>query len=242
MFGVPIDNLTLSETLDRVEEMIRNGGTHQHVVVNVDKIVKLQRDEKLREAILGCDLINADGQPIVWASRLLQSPLKERVTGIDLFESLVGRCAEKGFRPYLLGARQEVIEQVVKILKDQHPRLELAGWRNGYWDANQEREVIYGIRDTRPDILFVAISSPKKEFLLNKWKQDLRIPFVMGVGGTFDVISGLVKRAPVWMQKCGLEWLYRLLQEPRRLWRRYLVEDMAFFWLVLRELRQRKTS
>ena len=105
LFGVPIDNLTLEETVGRVETMIREGGTHQHVVVNVDKIVKLQRDPELRNAVLSCDLINADGQPIVWASRLLQHPLKERVTGVDLFDSLVARCAEKGYHPYLLGAR-----------------------------------------------------------------------------------------------------------------------------------------
>src|SRR2546427_4559137 len=106
LFGVPIDNLTLAETVDRIEEMIRSGGTHQHVVVNVDKIVKLQRDPQLREAIRDCDLINADGQPIVWASRILGQPLKERVTGIDLFGALVERSAERGFRPFLLGARQ----------------------------------------------------------------------------------------------------------------------------------------
>ncbi len=124
LFGVPVDNLTLAETVDRIEEMIRQGPTHQHVVVNVDKIVKLQRDPALREAILGCDLINADGQPVVWASRLLGRPLKERVTGIDLFGALVERCAARGYRPYLLGARQEVVEKVAELLK---PKVQLAG-------------------------------------------------------------------------------------------------------------------
>ena len=235
LFGVPIDNLTLEETLDRIEEMIRSGTTHQHVVVNVDKIIKLQSDPELHAAILDCDLINADGQPIVWASRLLQEPLKERVTGIDLFEALVCRCAVRGFRPYLLGAKQEVVERVAEILKAKHPNLHLAGLRSGYWSEDEEPEVVAAIKAARPDVLFVAMSSPKKEIFLRKWKDELRVPFVMGVGGTFDVVAGLVKRAPVWMQRCGLEWFYRLGQEPRRLWRRYLVEDVAFFRLFFRE-------
>jgi N-acetylglucosaminyldiphosphoundecaprenol N-acetyl-beta-D-mannosaminyltransferase len=231
LFGVPVDNLTLAETVDRVEEMIRRGPTHQHVVVNVDKIVKLQRDPALREAILGCDLINADGQPIVWASRLLGRALKERVTGIDLFGALIDRCGERGFRPYLLGARQEVVDKVAALLQ---PKVKLAGWRNGYWD--DDAAVVAQIRQAKPDLLFVAMSSPKKELFLKRWKDQLQVPFVMGVGGTFDVVAGLVSRAPKWMQAGGLEWLYRLGQEPRRMWRRYLVEDMPFFWLLIKEV------
>ena len=232
LFGVPVDNLTLAETVDRVEEMIRLGPTHQHVVVNVDKIVKLQKDLALREAILGCDLINADGQPVVWASRLLGRPLKERVTGIDLFGALIVRCAACKFRPYLLGARQEVVEKVAELLK---PQLQLAGYRNGYWSDTEEADVVAEVRRARPDILFVAMGSPKKELFLNRWKDELQVPFVMGVGGTFDVVAGQVRRAPQWMQRAALEWLYRLGQEPRRMWRRYLVEDMAFVGLLARE-------
>ena len=240
LFGVPIDNLTLEETLDRIEAMVRSGTTHQHVVVNVDKIVKLQSDPELRSAILDCDLINADGQPIVWASRLLGTPLKQRVTGVDLFEALVSRCAARGFRPYLLGARQEVVEQVAGILKAKHPTLQLAGFRNGYWNKDEEPSVVAQIKASNPGVLFVAMSSPKKEIFLRKWKDELRVPFVMGVGGTFDVVAGLVKRAPVWMQRSGLEWFYRLSQEPGRLWRRYLVEDMTFLGLLFREWRARR--
>lgn len=235
LFGVPIDNLTMAETLDRIEAMIRSGGAHQHVVVNVDKIVKLDRDPQLRAAILDCDLINADGQPIVWASRLLGRPLKERVTGVDLFAALIARSAERGFRPFLLGARQEVVERVAAILRARHPQLELAGFRNGYWPPDEEAAVVAQVRAARPDVLFVAMGSPKKELFLRRWKDELRVPFVMGVGGTFDVVAGVVQRAPVWMQRCGLEWFYRLLQEPGRMWRRYLVDDMRFFVLCWRE-------
>jgi N-acetylglucosaminyldiphosphoundecaprenol N-acetyl-beta-D-mannosaminyltransferase len=237
LFGIPIDNLTLGETVDRIEQLIRSGPTHQHVVINVDKIVKFQSEAKLREAILDCDLINADGQPVVWASRLLGKSLKERVTGIDLFSALIERCAERGFRPYLLGARQEIVEEVGRRLRVKHPNLNFAGIRNGYWRPEEETAVVTAIRETRPDILFVAMSSPKKEMFLLKWKGELSVPFVMGVGGTFDVVAGFVKRAPKWMQQCGLEWLYRLAQEPRRLWRRYFLEDMRFLALFLSEWR-----
>jgi N-acetylglucosaminyldiphosphoundecaprenol N-acetyl-beta-D-mannosaminyltransferase len=176
-------------------------------------------------------LINADGQPIVWASRLLGRALKERVTGIDLFGALIDRCGERGFRPYLLGARQEVVDKVAALLQ---PKVKLAGWRNGYWD--DDAAVVAQIRQAKPDLLFVAMSSPKKELFLKRWKDQLQVPFVMGVGGTFDVVAGLVSRAPKWMQAGGLEWLYRLGQEPRRMWRRYLVEDMPFFWLLIKEV------
>src|ERR1700722_3582648 len=208
LFGVPIDNLTLEETVGRVEEMIHEGETHQHVVVNVDKIVKRQNDLELRNAVLSCDLINADGQPIVWASRLLQNPLKERVTGVDLFDNLVARCAEKGYQPYLLGARQEIVEKVVEVLKLRHPNLKIAGSRNGYWHPAEEAQVVQEIKRAQPQMLFVAMGSPKKEIFLNRWKAELQTPFVMGVGGTFDVVAGLVRRAPLWMQKCGLEWFF----------------------------------
>ncbi|MCG3147376.1 MAG: UDP-N-acetyl-D-mannosaminuronic acid transferase [Verrucomicrobiae bacterium] len=233
LFDVPIDNLTMGETVARIEEMIHSGKPHQHVVVNVDKIVKLQRDQVLREAILGCDLINADGQPIVWASRILQNPLKERVTGIDLFSNLTRICHQKGYRIFLLGARQEVVAKVAAMVNP-------AGWRNGYWQPDEEAAVVAAIKAAKPDVLFVAMSSPKKELFLRKWKAELQIPFVMGVGGTFDVVAGVVKRAPRWMQQCGLEWLYRLGQEPGRMWRRYLVEDMAFFGLLAREWWRRR--
>jgi N-acetylglucosaminyldiphosphoundecaprenol N-acetyl-beta-D-mannosaminyltransferase len=235
LFDVPIDNLTIGETVDRIEEFIRRGGTHQHVVVNVDKLVKMQKDPALRAAVLECDLINADGQPVVWASRWLGRPLKERVAGIDLFHALISRSAERGWRPYLLGAKPEVVERAAKIVAAE---VKLAGWRDGYWKPAEEEKVVAAIREARPEILFVAISSPHKELFLNKWKAELQIPFVMGVGGTFDIVAGLTKRAPLWMQRCGLEWFYRLAQEPGRMWRRYLVEDLAFFKMLWRERRK----
>lgn len=235
MMGCQIDNLSMAETLETIERFIQTGQPHQHVVVNVDKLVKASRDEKLRRIINDCPLINVDGMPVVWASRLLGKPLKERVAGVDLFESLMGRSAEKGWRIYLLGAREDVVSKVKQIYEQKYSGLTIAGYRNGYWQPEEEAEVIQHIKAARPDVLFVAISSPKKEHFLGLYQAEMRIPFAMGVGGTFDVAVGKVKRAPVWMQNAGLEWFYRFLQEPRRMFRRYFLDDMFFFWLLLKE-------
>ncbi len=235
LMGCAVDNLNMEETLGVVDGFIRSGRPHQHVVVNVDKIVKASRDPALRQIINDCDLINADGMPVVWASRLLGKPLKERVTGVDLFEALMARAADKGWRVFLLGAREEVVGGVARLYPARYPGLTLAGYRNGYWKPDEEEQVVAQIAAARPDILFVAISSPKKEAFLARYQAAMKVPFAMGVGGTFDVAVGLVKRAPVWMQNAGLEWFYRFLQEPRRMFRRYFIDDMAFVALFARE-------
>lgn len=236
MMGCKIDNLSMEETLQTIEGFIHSGKPHQHVVVNVDKLVKASRDPELRQIINDCALINADGMPVVWASRLLGKGLKERVAGVDLFESLMQCSAQKGWRVFLLGAREEVVSGVSSIYQKKYPGLTLAGYRNGYWKQEEEAGVVEQIKAARADLLFVAISSPKKEQFLGKYQAEMRIPFAMGVGGTFDVAVGKVKRAPVWMQKSGLEWFYRFLQEPRRMFKRYFIDDIAFFWMLMREV------
>ena len=236
MMGCRIDNLSMEETLGRIEEFIRSGKPHQHVVVNVDKLVKASRDEGLRRIINACALVNVDGMPVVWASRLLGSPLKERVAGVDLFEALMRRSNERGWRVFLLGARADVVGAVAETYRRRYPQLVIAGWRDGYWQGEaEEAQVAEQVRASGADLLFVAISSPKKEQFLGKYQAHMRIPFAMGVGGTFDVAIGKVKRAPLWMQKSGLEWFYRFLQEPRRMFRRYFIEDMAFIGLLVKE-------
>lgn len=236
LMGCSIDNLSMEETLQTIEGFIHTGRPHQHVVVNVDKLVKASRDPELRQIINDCALVNVDGMPVVWASRLLGKPLKERVAGVDLFEALMRRAGEKGWRVFLLGAKEEVVGKVATTYQRKYPKLVLAGYRNGYWKGEaEEAQVVEQIRAARPDLLFVAISSPKKEQFLGRYQAEMKIPFAMGVGGTFDVAIGHVKRAPVWMQKSGLEWFYRFLQEPRRMFRRYFIEDMAFLRLLVKE-------
>jgi N-acetylglucosaminyldiphosphoundecaprenol N-acetyl-beta-D-mannosaminyltransferase len=242
IMGCGVDNLTMDETLDVIEGFVRSGTPHQHVVVNVDKVVKARDDAELRDIINDCALINADGMPVVWASRLLGTPLKERVAGVDLFEAIMARAAAVGWRVFLLGAREEVVSKVKAIYEAKYPGLAVAGHRNGYWRPEEEESVAEQVRAARTDILFVAISSPKKERFLGKWQSHMKVPFAMGVGGTFDVAAGLVKRAPLWMQKTGFEWFYRFLQEPRRMYRRYFIDDMAFFGMLGRELWSRRRA
>jgi N-acetylglucosaminyldiphosphoundecaprenol N-acetyl-beta-D-mannosaminyltransferase len=234
VLDLPVDDLTMEETLDAVDRFIAAGGVHQHVVVNVSKVVQASHDPELRSVIAACDLINADGQPILWAARLLGMPLRERVTGIDLMGRLIERAAERGHRLYLLGARPEVVAAVATRIRAEAPGAVIAGWRDGYWSPEEEPDVVAAIAAARPDILFVAFGSPAKERFLARWKDSIGAPFVMGVGGSFDVYAGRVKRAPAWMRRVGLEWLFRVSQEPGRMWRRYAGDAPRFAWLVLR--------
>ncbi len=236
IFNTRIHNLTMDETLDVIDRHIRRRKPLHHVVVNAAKIVAMQKDEKLRNAVNSADLINADGQAVVWAARFLGKPLKERVAGIDLMQNLVKRAPEKGYKIFFFGAREEIVKKVVDKYRREYGDAIITGYRNGYFTGAEEEQIARQIADSQADILFVAISSPKKEIFLEKHKQILgKVPFVMGVGGSFDVVAGKVKRAPRWMQRTGLEWLYRLLQEPRRMWKRYLVGNIRFVWLTLRE-------
>ncbi len=232
----PIDNLSRKETVALIEDMIRQRLSCQHVVINVDKLLKVRRDRKLHDIISQCDIINADGMPIVWVSRWLGQPLPERVAGIDLMHDLVSLSAQKNYRIFFLGARQDVVQAVVGKYRMLYPDINIVGFRNGYWPESEEEDVVNEIRAAAPDILFVAMSSPKKEMFLNRYRQKLRVPFVMGVGGSFDVVAGYTQRAPLWMQRRGLEWLFRLMQEPKRMWRRYLIGNTQFVFIVAREM------
>ncbi len=235
IMGCPIDSLSMDQTIAKIEDHIIKGKPCQHVVVNVAKFVEMHKDYDLSKIINECDLINVDGMPIVWASRLLGRPLPERVAGVDLFQNLIKLCAEKGYRPFFFGAREWVVEKVVKEFKQRHPGLDVAGYRNGYYLEEEELEIAEMIRDSKVDILFVGFSSPMKESFLKKWMPVMQVPFCMGVGGSFDIIAGRTKRAPVWMQKSGLEWCYRIYQEPRRMWKRYAKTNPVFVGMVAKE-------
>ena len=235
--NIPIDAITMSETLERVDLAIKLKKQIHHTVVNAGKVVMMQTDKELAKSVLEADIINADGQSIVWAANLLRCKLPERVSGIDLMEALVKRSSDKGYKCFFFGATEEVVTKLVNIYKEKYSEFIVAGQRNGYYDKSQEENIANKIADSGADILFVAITSPKKEIFLNKYKNQLQnVKFIMGVGGSFDVISGKVKRAPIWMQNFGLEWFYRFLQEPGRMWKRYLVGNLKFIYLVFKAL------
>jgi N-acetylglucosaminyldiphosphoundecaprenol N-acetyl-beta-D-mannosaminyltransferase len=240
LLGCEIDALDMSGTLARCEELIAAPGYDQHVAINVAKLVKLKDDPGLRAIIDSCALVNADGQGVVWASRLLGTPLPERVAGIDLMMELLALAEQRGYRVFVLGARREVLECAMDVIRERHPRLELTG-RNGYFSAQEEPAVCEEIRAAGADILFVAMSTPRKEHFLADRGPELGVPFAMGVGGAIDVVAGLTRRAPVLWQRLGLEWLFRLLQEPKRMFRRYAETNAAFAVLLGRALLARAT-
>ncbi len=236
ILGVPIAPLTLERLLELCTDAVRLESSLVLGVVNVAKLVTMQEDRPLREAVLASDVILADGMGVVWGSRVLGRALPERVAGIDIFEDLLAAAEERGHSVYLLGARESVLEDLLKELAQRHPGLRIAGSRNGYFDESEEAGIVAGIRASGADFLFLGMSSPKKELFLARWGRELAVPVCHGVGGSFDVMAGFVRRAPPLWQKLGLEWLYRLVQEPRRLFWRYASTNTRYAWLILRSL------
>jgi N-acetylglucosaminyldiphosphoundecaprenol N-acetyl-beta-D-mannosaminyltransferase len=234
--NIPIDAITMQETLERVENAIVVNKQIHHTVVNAGKVVLMQTDKELEKSVIDADIINADGKAVVWAANFLGQKLPERVSGIDLMEELVKRSFDKGYKCFFFGAKDEVVTKLVDIYKKQYSNDIIAGYRNGYFEKADEEKIADEISNSGANILFVAITSPKKEIFLNKYKKKLEnVSFIMGVGGSFDVIAGKVKRAPIWMQNIGLEWFYRVLEEPKRMWKRYLIGNIKFIQLVIRE-------
>ena len=236
VLGCPLDRVNLEEALRYCESVIRTRGFAQHMAINAAKLVAMQDDAELRASVDQCELITADGQSLVWASQLLGDPLPCRVTGIDLMEALLARAAEQGYRVYLLGATAEVLRRSIARMHEDLPALSIAGWQDGYYADEDEPAVADRIAAARPQILFVAMSSPRKEYFLATHCRAIDVPFVMGVGGALDVYAGLVRRAPLPIQRMGLEWLFRLVQEPRRLLGRYVRTKARFLGLLVREL------
>ena len=232
LLGTRVDPLTLAEATELCVGAARERRGLLVGVVNAAKLVHRRSDSELSASLAAADVVLADGMAVVWASRLLGHALPERVTGIDLLESLIGRAEQDGLSVYFLGAKSEVLAGMLEALRARHPRLRVAGARHGYFAPEEEREVVRAIRESRADFLFVGMPTPKKEIFLRTWRAELPGLVCHGVGGAFDVLAGNVQRAPLGWQRLGLEWFYRLLQEPRRMWRRYLVTNVLFVGLV----------
>lgn len=228
--GIPIDDMTMDEALDRVEEFIASGQPHQIATVNADFVVKAWDDPELRYILQVADMLTPDGMPLVWGARLLGVPLEGRVTGADMVPALAEMGARKGWRFYFLGARPGIAARAAEILTERYPGLQVVGVYSPPVSPVVEMDpvIVDQIREARPDILLVAFGNPKQEKWIHMHRADLGVPVAIGIGGTLDFIAGETRRAPQWMQRTGMEWLFRLLQEPRRLWRRYVV-DMAHF-------------
>jgi N-acetylglucosaminyldiphosphoundecaprenol N-acetyl-beta-D-mannosaminyltransferase len=231
-----IDALTMQQTLDFVDAAIRDGRSIQHGVVDAGKLALMHADEFLYRSVTESDIVNGEGQLLVWLSKLQRESLPERVVGLELFENLLGLAHARGYQVYLFGAREAVVREVVARVSARYSPQLIAGFRNGYYAPEEEEAIARQIAASGAQMLFVGISSPKKELFLYRHRDILAtVNFRMGVGGSFDVVAGKVSRAPRWMQQVCLEWFYRFLQEPRQKWKVEVVDSFHFLGLLLAE-------
>ena len=219
LYGVPFAKMDMRQTVEYLVRAVESRRTHRVVTGNPIMVMAGLRDPSFHRVLATADLVVPDGAGIVWAARRVGDPLPERVAGYDLMHELLREGAARGWKAYLLGAAQDVVETAAANLARQYPGIHIVGWRNGYFSDAEDEQVVEDIRRCAPDLLFVARSLAKQEPWLAKYRDRLGVPVMMGVGGSFDVVAGKLKRAPVSFRRLGLEWLYRLLQEPRRIGR-----------------------
>jgi N-acetylglucosaminyldiphosphoundecaprenol N-acetyl-beta-D-mannosaminyltransferase len=236
VLDIDIDKVTNQEVLRIVQAFIESGEPHQIITANVDFCMLARTDREFRDVVNTASLCVADGTPLVWASKLLGSPLPERVNGTNLVYALCRDGQARHYRFFLLGAEEDVCDRAADILARDYPGMEIAGhysppFRPFSDDENQR--IIQKVREAHPDILLVAMGTPKEQKWIAAHQDACRVPVAIGIGGALDFVAGKYKRAPVWMQDHGLEWLFRLCVDFRRLWRRYLMRDMQFIPTVL---------
>jgi len=232
---VSIHGASIDQCVEICEEAV---AARRHLtigVVNAAKLVKMRSDRLLRDSVTGADLVVADGMAVVWASRFLGQPLPGRVTGIDLFEALLALADRRGLSVYLLGAAPDVLDALARQVRSDYPGARIAGQRDGYFSEDEAEQVAMDISAAKPDMLFVGITTPKKEIFLETWGPALDVAVCHGVGGSFDVMAGKTRRAPESWQRNGFEWLWRIREEPGRMWKRYLVTNTWFIALVARD-------
>jgi N-acetylglucosaminyldiphosphoundecaprenol N-acetyl-beta-D-mannosaminyltransferase len=237
LLGSPFDRIDMQSTIDRcIAWCYGPRVSHTVITLNAALLCMMRRDEELRTACRNGDLIVADGVPVVWTSRLAGAPLPERVAGVDLTARLLAEGASRGLRVYFLGARSQVVRSLADYCHRNHPGLTVAGWRDGYFGPTDHAKIVAEIARLAPDMLFVGMPSPFKETWCQRHRETLGVPVIVGVGGTFDVLAGYVRRAPRALQATGLEWAWRLAMEPRKMSRRYLRTNTEFLWLAAQEI------
>lgn len=233
-----IDNITMEEAIKEIEHLILGKNPSYVVTPNVDHIVKLERDEEFKEVYKHADLILADGMPLIWISRMKLTPIKEKVSGSDLFPKVCKLAAKKGYKIFLLGAADGVAAKAAENLKKKYTELNIVGtYSPSYgFEKNKEevKKIIELIRKTKPDILAVGLGAPKQEKFIYKFKDRLNVPVSLAIGASIDFEAGNIHRAPKFMQDSGLEWFYRLCKEPRRMFKRYLVDDLKIIKLIIK--------
>jgi len=238
-----IAKVNLSEVIDMVENYVKLGKFHSGGGINADQLVKINESKEFHGIMQKSDILFADGMSVIFASNLLRTPLPERVGATDVFENLLSLAVEKGYGVYFLGTTEKILTKAIDHYKSTYRGLKISGYHNGFWQPDQEEAIVEEINSCSPDLLFLGFSSPKKEEFIENNKHKLKsVSFALGVGGAFDIHAGEYNRAPVWMQKLFLEWFYRLLQEPKRLFWRYSVNNTKFLYLLSKGIFKKSTS
>ncbi len=241
LLGLSFDAVTMETAVARCLEFCRAlRASHTVITANASHLCMMRHNPELALACRAAHLTLADGMSVVWALRASGQPVPERVAGVDLMARLLTAAGEHQLRVYFLGAKREVVTALVEQSRAQHPGIEIAGFRDGYFSRDDHPGILEEIRSSRADILFVGMPSPFKETWCERHRHRLEVPVIMGVGGSFDVLAGFIRRAPRWIQALGLEWFWRLLMEPRKLWKRYLTTNTEFIWLAGREIVARR--
>jgi exopolysaccharide biosynthesis WecB/TagA/CpsF family protein len=241
LLGLSFDPLTMDTAVARCLDLCRGLRTsHTIITANASHLCMMRRDPELARACRAGHLILADGMSVLWSLRAAGRPMPERVTGVDLMARLLAAAGQHGLRVYFLGARREVVMRLVERSRAQYPGIEIAGFHDGYFGSDDHLGLVEEIRASGAHMLFVGMPTPFKETWCERHRERLNIPVIVGVGGSFDVLAGFIRRAPHWMQSFGLEWLWRLLMEPRKLWKRYLTTNSAFIWFAGREIVARR--
>lgn len=233
-----IDNLTMNEALSEMEELIKDGENHYVVTPNVDHIVKIEYDNEFKKVYENADLILTDGKPLIWISNALKTPIKEKVSGSDLFPKVCKMSSEKGYSIFLLGAAQGVALKAAKNLKKRYTSLKIVGTYSPSYgfekNDNEIEKIIKIINDCNPDILAIGVGAPKQEKFIYKYRKQLAVPLSLCIGASIDFEAGNVKRAPKWMQNVGLEWFYRFIKEPKRMFKRYFIDDIKILGIYFK--------
>ena len=238
--GCPLDRMTSDDLLEELKEKVRaHSGASVIQFVNANKVAQVHADPAMEWILKRADYVLADGQPILPMAKMLGQEVPERIDGIGLVGKLLALANAEGFSVYLLGAKQEVVEECVRRIRQEYPNVRVAGYRNGYFKADEVPAIAKEVAGTHPDFLFLGMGSPMKKRLADVWRDEFGAAVIQGVGGSFDVMAGFVRRAPGWMQRMGMEWLYRVLQEPRRMFGRYLKTNSVCLWLFIKALMRR---
>jgi N-acetylglucosaminyldiphosphoundecaprenol N-acetyl-beta-D-mannosaminyltransferase len=233
-----IDNLTMKETIDEIDKLIKKDKNAYVVTPNVDHIVKLETDKELQEVYKDADLILTDGKPLIWISKFYKTPIKEKISGSDLFPLLCEMAAEKGYNMFFLGAGEGVANKAAQNLTNKFPKLNIVGTYSPPFgfekDKKEIEKIINMVNKANTQILIVGLGCPKQEKFIHKYRKELNVPISLGLGASLDFEAGNIKRAPKWMSDNGLEWLYRLSKEPKRMFKRYIVDDVKIFKLMFK--------